>query len=253
MASACHYHPDAKGTGKCTKCRQFICDKCRLRGKDGLCSACFDIVARGGADARARTMCINHAGVPTDTYCKQCRKPHCVACLNGARACFRCAMSKTRTPTGPLKARGTTKLELPSPKKRITTLPPKALAGSAVGLVIVGLLGFGMLTRAPEEPALPAFMGPSGVTITQPARGTRLTGPQLIKLDIRSKQAIEKVEVTIDGKYWDKWEKGRKPPYETEWPTGIFKNGTHEVVAVVHYRGGRRMAADKRHFTTVNR
>ena len=104
----------------------------------------------------------------------------------------------------------------------------------------------------PEEPPPKPFMGASGVTITSPTGG-QLHGMQMVKLDVRSKEAVEKVEINIDGKYWDKWEKGRKPPYATEWPTGIFKNGSHEIVAIVYYRGGRRMAADKKNFFVKNR
>jgi hypothetical protein len=255
MASACHYHPNAKGTAKCAECGQFICDKCRLRGKDGSCASCFDIQARGGAeDGRARrVMCTNHPGTPTDTKCKQCRKAHCVACLNTAGACFRCAMSTTKSPTGPLKARGTTKLEPPKQPNKLMAFGPKKLGGAVAGIAIVCVLGYGLTHRSSDEPGLPAFMGASGVSIVGPMRGVPLRGPQIIKLDVRSKEAVEKVEINIDGKYWDLWDKGRTPPYESEWPTGIFKNGNHEVVAIVSYRGGRRKAADKQHFQTKNR
>lgn len=251
----CAYHPDARGTATCPTCQKFICDRCRLNGNSQRCGTCQSVWSKGGTDdARTkRTMCLNHAATPTDMFCKSCRKPHCVACLNGAKQCFRCAMSASKSPTGSLKAAGTTKLEPPKERRRLN-LPPRTLATVGGGLALVAVVGLALAGHhgggqdGDEKP----FLGTSGVSITSPS-GKVLHGPQVIKLDVRSRQAVEKVNLTIDGKYWDKWPKdegGNK--FESDWPTGVFKNGTHEVIATVYYRGGRRMAADKKRFVTRN-
>jgi hypothetical protein len=228
-----------------------ICDACRLRGTTERCMTCQAEFSKGGSDAtRAkRTMCTNHEGTPTDTTCKQCRKPHCVACLNGASLCFRCAMAGPRQQTGPLKARGTGPLKV----ERKQAIPPKVLGGGLAAVVLLGIVGYGLTHRQGGGSDDPPFLGKSGVTIVAPAAGGALKGPQVIKLKVASHEAVEKVELTIDGKYWEKWAAPEKGTLESDWPTGIFKNGPHEVLVTAKYRGGRRMAADKKKFTTKNR
>jgi hypothetical protein len=132
-------------------------------------------------------------------------------------------------------------------------IPPKVLGGGLAAIALVGILGYGLANRkgGGGDDATP-FMGKSDIKIVAPAAGV-LKGPQVIKVKIASREAVDKVELTIDGKYWEKWTEPAKSTLESDWPTGIFKNGTHEVVATVKYRGGRRMAADKKKFTTRNR
>lgn len=250
MAS-CAYHSEARATGKCPQCQQQICDRCRLNGNSIRCGTCQSEHAKGGAeDTRAkRVMCTNHASTPCDTKCTACRKPHCSACLNGAQMCFRCATSANRRGTAPLKPQGTGKLELPKEKK-LSPQARNAAIGGAVVVAVGCLLVFGRGSAPPPEPP---YMGPTGVAIVGPMAAGPLHGPQVIKLDVRAAQAMQKIEVTIDGKYWERWAAGKHAPFQTDWPTGIFKNGSHEVVAVVTYRGGRRMVADKKRFVVQNR
>jgi hypothetical protein len=250
MAGACHYHPEKKGTASCPQCHMSICDTCRLRGTTERCMTCQAVFSKGGSDAtRAkRTMCTNHDSTPTDTNCKQCRKPHCVACLNGASLCFRCAMAGPRQQTGTLKARGTAPLQAPKQK-----IPPKLIGGGLAAIALVGILGYGIANRKAGGGEDAPFMGKSGIEIVAPAAGGLVKGAQVIKLKVTSKEAVEKVELTIDGKYWEKWSNLEKGTLQSDWPTSIFKNGSHEIVATVKYRGGRRMAADKRKVSVRNR
>lgn len=245
----CYYHPEAKGTATCPECRMQICDRCRLRGNGERCQNCQSELSKGGKeDSRPkRTMCLNHEGTPTDTTCKQCRKPHCVACLNGAQLCFRCAMAGPRQQTGQLKARGTTKLEAPKSK-----IPPKAWAAGG-GVLLVLLIGGALMMRGPSEADEGPFLGKSGVQIVSPSNKRTLSGNQVIKIKVASAEAVDKVEVTIDGKYWEKYKDLEKATLSSDWPTGIFPNGSHDVLVKVTYRGGRRMAADKRRFKVRNK
>ncbi|MDB5098745.1 MAG: hypothetical protein JWM80_3166 [Cyanobacteria bacterium RYN_339] len=250
----CNYHPDSRGTANCLSCHHNICDRCRLNGTAERCMTCQSVFSKGGQDdgRSKRTMCINHEGTPTDTKCKQCRKPHCIACLNSANMCFRCAMAGPRQPTGTLKAKGTAPLKATKQGLSLPAISPKILGGGLAAVALVGLLGYGLANRKGGGEDAP-FMGKSGIEIVAPAAGGVLKGSQVIKVKVKSKEAVEKVEITIDGKYWEKWTAPEKANLESDWPTGVFKNGPHEIVATVKYRGGRRMAADKRKVSTRNR
>ena len=60
---------------------------------------------------------------------------------------------------------------------------------------------------------------------------------------------VERVELTVDGKYWDKL---KKPPFESDWPTSLLTDGNHTIVAKAVYKDKRAVSA-KRVVRTRNR
>lgn len=249
----CYYHPEKRGTASCPTCNQRICDNCRLRGNSLRCGTCQSHFQKGGEDPakRPRVQCANHNGVPTDTKCVTCRKPYCAACLNGANKCFNCALAQPKeaapkkggprrkgAPTGKLAAKGTGKLKA-APKKAGT--PWFAVGGGLTIALLIGLIV--MVLLKPAKPPKPyKVTGPMKVAIVAPAAQAPLRGPQVIKLQVASPKEIERVEITVDGKYWDKL---KKPPFESDWPTSLLKNGNHTIVAKAVYKDKRAVTAKR--------
>ena len=256
----CHYHPDKRGSATCPACKQSVCDRCRLNGTSRGCMTCHAALSKGGPEAgkARRHHCTNHAGVVTDMNCKGCRKPHCPACLNGASMCFRCATAAPapgparRGPgkggkgkTAPLKGGAKTgKLKSPPSPNLV---PKWALPVGLVGVLAVGAAAFVLLQPKPEPPK--AYLGPSGVQILQPRNGATLRGGVDIAIKVVAPAEIEHVELTIDGKYWDRFE---QPPFKSHWPTSLIPNGAHTIVAEVVYKGGKKKAVTKLSVKTRN-
>lgn len=253
----CAYHPDKRGTGTCPECKEHICDRCRLNGTSLRCGECQKKFSKGsGSEERSR--CENHKDIPSDTKCVGCRKFFCAACLNGQRKCFNCAMKPTEPPPGarprprskgtaPLKGgKKTGKLKAPEPAKQV--LPIKLIAGVALGLLVLAV-GVGALGKLRKPPKPTAYNGPAQVAIIAPAANKTIRGGTYITLKVTSPKDVEKVEVTIDGKYWERF---KQPPFHTHWPTSLFKNGTHTIQATVIYRGGVKKAVAKRQVKTWN-
>lgn len=260
----CTYHPDKKGTASCPTCSQPICDRCRLQGNSLRCGTCQSNYQKGGDQPGGkphRVQCTNHQGVPCDQRCVSCRKPFCAACLNGQSKCFNCALAQPaaaptrggrpgagpakKGTTGKLQAKGTGKLKKAPPKKD----PPWALiGGGAAGvLVVVGLAAMLMAKPKPVKPYV--VKGPMQVAIVAPATGRAVSGPQVIKLKVASAKDIERVELTVDGKYWDKL---KAPPFESDWPTSLLANGNHTIVAKAIYKN-KKSVLTKRVVRTLNR
>lgn len=195
-----------------------------------------------------REICTNHPGTPATEKCTRCRKPHCPACLNSAKMCFRCALlppagEGAKRGTGKLKARGTGALK--KPKASLLDKPgiKQGLSGLSLVLVLAGVWwGGGPDFYGLNKHALPPYTGPGAVAITSPKSGTTLKGTQRIKIQVGAPQHLEKLELTVDGKYWQRF---TAPPFETEWETQIFKRGTHVLVAKAYYRGGKRVVVSK--------
>lgn len=258
--SQCHYHPDKRGTATCPNCQQPICDRCRLNGTSQRCAACQTQHNKGSGDPSKRkgVRCANHADIPTDLRCAQCKKPHCPACLNGAQRCFQCALAGPAPgPAGPRS--GKRKAGAPGKKGakgkgrgKAASAPalelPRWLPWGVAAIVLVGALAAGLALRPKPKPLGPV-RGPLGVSIGAPAPHSRLTGPQVLRFKVRSARDLRRVEVTIDGKYWDKL---KQPPYQSDWPTSIFPNGRHTVRAVAVYRDGQK-ATTQAVYTTRNR
>ena len=248
----CYYHPDKRGTASCPNCNQRICDRCRLQGNSLRCGHCQSVFQKGGEDAgkRARVQCANHTGVPTDTRCQTCRKPFCAACLNGASKCFNCALAQPKepgpakggpkkkgAPTGKLQAKGTGKLK--AKPKGGPNLP--LIGGAVAGVVVAGLAA--MLLLKPAPPPKPyQVSGPMKVAIVAPSADAPLRGPQVIKLQVASVKDIERVEITVDGQYWDKL---KAPPFESDWPTSLLKNGSHTIEAKAVYKNKKAVTAKR--------
>lgn len=245
----CYYHPEKRGTASCPTCNQRICDNCRLRGNTLRCGTCQSNFQKGGEDPskRPRVQCTNHTGVPTDTKCVTCRKPYCAACLNGANKCFNCALAQPKeeapkrrkgAPPGKPPARGAGKPRGPARKQE----PPWIAIGSglavalAIGLVVV------LLMKPSKPPAPYKVTGPMKVAIVAPATTGSLRGPQVIKLQVASPGELTHVEITVDGKYWDKI---KKPPFQSDWPTSLLKNGNHTIVAKAVYKDKRAVSAKR--------
>jgi hypothetical protein len=265
----CHYHPDARGSANCPTCKHHICDKCRMRGTPERCMTCQSNHARGGSEAtRAkREMCTNHPDVPSDMRCVRCRKIHCPACLNGASKCFRCALlpnpGENRGTgnlkgggTGKLRGGGTGALRKPARLPFYKTHGFKQVGGGLVVLVgcffalkavapSLGLQIPGLTAKAPPKP----YTGVGGVEIVSP-KASSLTGNQVLKFKVAAADHLDRLEVTVDGKHWERL---KKAPFESEWQTQIFSNGHHMVVARAVYRGGKKIATAKRKFKTKNR
>jgi Bacterial Ig domain len=268
----CYYHPDKRGTASCPTCNQRICDRCRLQGNSLRCGTCQSNFQKGGEDPggkRERVQCANHAGVPTDTRCVTCRKPYCAACLNGASKCFNCALAAPKPAASPGKrgkgaatkkdGKGTGKLAAKGAGKAKgkPNLPWPAIrsrgahfvyGGVLAGLLVAGLVA--MLLLKPGKPPKPyKVTGPMKVAIVGPSDTRPLSGPQVIKLQVASPNEIERVELTVDGKYWDKL---KQPPFQSDWPTSLLTNGKHTIVAKAVYKDKRAVSA-KRVVRTLNR
>jgi hypothetical protein len=71
----------------------------------------------------------------------------------------------------------------------------------------------------------------------------------VITLKVASEDDLEKVEVTVDGKYWARL---KEPPFQTDWPTSLIRNGRHTLVATAYYKN-KKKTTDKRVVTTRNR
>jgi hypothetical protein len=127
----------------------------------------------------------------------------------------------------------------PAPKKGGGGMPKGAIAGGVVALLLVAGGGYWFMTKgsaAGDEGAEAA--GPTKVSISAPKAG-KVKGAQVIKLKVASPDDLDHVELTIDGKYWGKF---KEAPFESDWPTGIFKNGKHKVVAKAIYKGGKSVS-----------
>lgn len=242
----CAYHPEAKGTATCPECRQPICDRCRLNGTSLRCGTCQSQHNKGGADAAARAKrvcCTNHPDIPTEARCTGCKKPHCVACLNGSGHCFKCALSVSRGASGHLRdpygGEGAERAAAPAKPKQASK------AGLAVlGVVLVAGLAAFLLLRQPPAPT-----GPARVSILSPASDVTLSGGQEIRIAVAPEEAVERVELSLDGKYWDRF---NEPPFESHWPTSLTPNGSHVIAVKARYRDGR-VATSSRRVKTWNR
>lgn len=230
---------------------------------------CQSAHAKGGADGQRakREMCQNHPDVPADMRCVRCRKIHCPACLNGATKCFRCALLPEKNAqgtgqlkkggTGKLKGGGTGMLRQPAGLPFYRTHAFKQVAGGV--LVLAGCLG-ALKVVAPmagldlpffgKKVAARPYAGPARIEIVSPGAGKALTGNQVLKFRLAAADQVERVEVTVDGKYW---ERIKAAPYESEWQTQIFRNGSHTVMAKAVYRGGKKVATAQRRYKTKNR
>ncbi len=239
-----------------------------MRGTSDRCMTCHSVHAKGGAEAGRpkREFCLNHPDSPSDMRCVRCRKIHCPACLNGATKCFRCALLPERGEkgTGQLKGGGTGKLKGGGTGHLRRAKVPfyrthgfKQVAGGVVVLVgcffalktvapMAGLNIPGFGRRAPAK----VYAGPAKIEFVSPAAGRSLTGNQLIKFKLAAADQVERVEVTVDGKYWERL---KAPPFQSEWQTQIFKNGQHTVMAKAVYKGGKKVATTQRRFKTTNR
>jgi hypothetical protein len=128
--------------------------------------------------------------------------------------------------------------------------------GAIVGLLVVlGLAGGGyyaysngMIPVGNAGGGEEAANFPTKVSITSP-KGTKVAGGQVIKLKVASEDMVERVELTVDGKYWGKF---KEPPFESDWPTSLLPNGKHKVSVKVFYQGGKS-AADKREYDVQNK
>jgi hypothetical protein len=260
----CTYHPDKKGTAQCPTCTQPICDRCRLQGNSLRCGTCQSNFQKGGNEPGKpqRVQCTNHQGVPCDQRCVTCRKPYCAACLNGQSKCFNCALAAPapapakgprpssgapprKGTTGKLQPKGTGKLKKKGAKQDL----PWPLIGGAAGVVVVGLIVVGAVMMKPKPTKPYVVKGPMQVAITAPATGRAVSGPQVIKLKVASSADIERVELTVDGKYWDKI---KAPPFQSDWPTSLLANGNHTIVAKAIYKNKKSVQA-KRVVRTLNR
>lgn len=241
-----------------------------MRGTPDRCMTCHSSHARGGAEGSRpkREMCQNHADVPSDMRCSRCRKIHCPACLNGAGRCFRCALLPARGEgggtgklkgggTGKLKGGGTGKLRKPGQAPFYRTHRFKQVLGGT--LVLVGCL-VALKTVAPLSGlTIPGFSlgakakpyaGATKIEIVGPAAGRALTGSHLLKFKVAAADHVDRVEVTVDGKYWERL---KAPPFESEWITQNFPNGQHTVMARAVYRGGKKVAVAQQRYRTANR
>jgi hypothetical protein len=261
----CTYHPEKKGTATCPTCSQPICDMCRLQGNSLRCGTCQSNYQKGGEQPggkRDRVQCHNHQGVPTDQRCVTCRKPYCAACLNGASKCFNCALAEPvaaprnsrpaskgapakKGTTGKQPAKGTGKLKKGKGKAKADV--PWPVIGGVAGLVLAVGLAAMLMKPKPVKPYV--VKGPMKVAIVAPAAGRSLSGPQVIKLKVTSPGDIEKVELTVDGKYWDKL---KAPPFQSDWPTSLLPNGSHTIAAKAIYKN-KKSVSDKRVVRTFNR
>lgn len=241
--SKCYYHPEKRSSATCPTCSQPICDRCRLNGTSQRCASCQTLHNKGGnPQGASRTpRCGNHKDIPTELRCGGCRKPYCPACLNGQNRCFNCAMSRpsattTKESPKPLKGGGTGKLKGGGRRKPSLSLAP---LGAGVALVLVFTAGLFGLSHHKKKGAEPVH-GPLGVAIVAPHAHAVLSGPQVITLKLASPQELDRVELTVDGKYWDKL---KAPPFSSDWPTSLLRNGAHEIVAKAIYRDQRAVTA----------
>jgi hypothetical protein len=262
--SHCYYHEEFRASATCPNCQQRICDRCRLNGAAGLCQTCHTAHAKGGESGGRvrRLMCVNHPGVPVDTRCKSCMKPHCPACLNGAQHCFRCALEPKTA-----KSRGTARLGRQGTSKLGALTGKLASSGAVQGMgraqrLVVVTVGIALVTVAlgagvswvkkslTPPPPPPPYTGPGQLSIANPPAKRALSGNQLIRVNVSPVAQLEYVEVFVDGKRWDSL---KKSPFQSEWPTHLLKNGRHVVEAKAVFRGGKKVLKTRKVYVTRNR
>ena len=134
-------------------------------------------------------------------------------------------------------------------------LPPAVRAGLAAAgalvVVVVLLVGYVKVKAAlTPPPPPPPYTGVAKVAFSQPTGARPLSGNQVIKLSVAAPQHLSYVELSVDGKHWERF---TRPPFQTEWPTPIVKNGRHVLEAKAVYRGGKRVALARRVCVTRNR
>ncbi len=135
----------------------------------------------------------------------------------------------------------------PAAKGKKAGGPPVALIAGGVGaLALVGALGWFFMGGSGGSET--SAMGPAKVSITAPKSAGPLKGLQLITLQVASADEIQKVEVRVDGKYWQKFS---HPPFKTEWQSSLVKNGKHTIEAVAEYKNGTKVS-DKKTVTIAN-
>ena len=120
------------------------------------------------------------------------------------------------------------------------------IAGGVGALALVGGLAWFFLSPGGDTEG--GAMGPAKVSITGPKSAGPLKGLQVITLNVASPTEIQKVEVTVDGKYWQKF---KAPPFKTDWPSSLVKNGKHTIEATAEYKNGTKVS-DKKTVTVKN-
>lgn len=137
----------------------------------------------------------------------------------------------------------------PAGKGKKAAGPPMGLILGGVGaLALVGAAGWYFLA-GPGAGAGDVAMGPTKVTITAPKGAGPFKGLQQIALQVASPDEVQKVEIRVDGKYWDKF---TAPPYKTDWPSSLVKNGKHTIEAIAEYKNGTKVT-DKKTVTVLNK
>ncbi|MDB5098746.1 MAG: hypothetical protein JWM80_3167 [Cyanobacteria bacterium RYN_339] len=126
------------------------------------------------------------------------------------------------------------------PAKKGGGVPMGAIAGAVVAVLALAGGGYWYMSHGASAPGDGGeeAAAPMKISITSPKTG-KLKGAQVIKLKVTSPDTLDHVELQIDGKYWGKF---KEAPFESDWPTGIFKNGKHKVLAKAFYKGGKTVA-----------
>jgi len=155
-----------------------------------------------------------------------------------------------KAPSGGKKGAPAAKKGLP-PKKGAKGRSPVGLIAAGVGalLLVAGgaffaMGGMDMVGGGGKPPE--GFTGQAKVQITAPT-SVKVSGNQVIQLKVGSADLIEKVEIHVDGKYWDKF---KGPPFKSDWPTSLLKNGNHEITAIAAYKNGPTVRDKKTVFVT---
>ena len=137
----------------------------------------------------------------------------------------------------------------PAGKGKKASGPPLGLIAGGVGaLLLLAGAGWFFLAGPGASGGGDVAMGPTKVSITGPKGAGPFKGLQVITLQVASPDEIQKVEIRVDGKYWEKF---TEPPFKTDWPSSLVKNGKHTIEAIAEYKNGTKVT-DKKTVTVTN-
>ena len=230
----CHYHPDKKGTGKCPECKRFICDRCRINGTDLRCATCQSAFKKGNSGGRrsSRVYCLQHKDTVAEKRCPGCKRPYCFACVNSAGYCQRCVKKRLSVREG-----GQRRLTLGERLQEFVGQPLVQLGFAFV--VVLGLVFVVWSGKHRQPPVVKVYRGKASVAFQSPKPGAVARGNVKIGLRVTPVEQVEYVEIKIDGKPWTIL---KRAPFDSEWPTAIFRPGAHRLTARAVFRGRKVVA-----------
>jgi len=109
--------------------------------------------------------------------------------------------------------------------------------------VVLGLVFVVWSGKHKPRPMVKVYTGKASVAFQSPKSGAVVRGNVKIRLRVSPVEHVEYVEIKIDGKPWAIL---KRAPFDSEWPTAIFKSGAHRLTVRAVFRGRKIVAQGAR-------